>query len=670
MTSVAGKSLCYICNGLELDSNGKILSFDLISTGGLRTAANAGCQPCQIISQGIDKFVNRSDESAVRLNWTNDHRATLVVRSWENPQASPSRRIWQDARAVQLEFFTRPGKDAYSSKYGCILRILTCGLIGKPAPWRAFATRNHPPEDSASEACFEKIKKWIHLCIDGHSRCKQPDSPPLPTRVIDVGPADGSEEPKLVETRGSCGRYLALSHCWGKVQPLKTTTANLDERMREIPWASIPKTFQDAITVARRLNTQYIWIDSLCIIQDDPSDWEAEAANMATIYENSFLTVSASLASGANQGCFSLREQPHEIYKQDSNGQSFTILVRSVLSHDNLSASGIGRLLSSNIPLLNRAWCYQERLLATRILHFLPQELVWECKAAIYCECGTYMPRKRYSKWGYARIIERNGFDVTNKEPSAYSVIVSRLWPKIVHEYSGRSLTFRKDRLPALSGIAKRLQESTKESRYLAGLWSNHLPGALLWEIGKNFDGSQPVGRRDYHAARTPSWSWASIEGEGIYINYPGERLKESSITVLDTQIVPAGIDPTGLVKEGHITLRGLVVPATLSYAVDESSRGRQMRYRLDRVGLTLIFLPDTPLSDAEDFIPTGETLHCLRFGSFRDLEIGGLVLRPSRYIPGSYERVGVIRFMDRSCVHSQALRWFEGAEGRDMRLV
>jgi hypothetical protein len=93
---------------------------------------------------------------------------------------------------------------------------------------------------------------------------------------------------------GGKGQYAALSHCWGGSQPLRTLTENLDDMKTGIEWICLPNTFQDGITVACRLKILYIWIDSLCIIQDSKEDWEIESSKMWAYYNNAYITISAS----------------------------------------------------------------------------------------------------------------------------------------------------------------------------------------------------------------------------------------------------------------------------------------------------------------------------------------------------------------------------------------
>lgn len=122
-------------------------------------------------------------------------------------------------------------------------------------------------EQSLSEGNLKRIQELLEDCNLNHSTCSVTELPTLPTRVVSVGNANTS--PKLFCTQGERAEYLALSHCWGTDQNFTTTTATLIERTRGITWTDLPKCFQDTITLARKLGFSYVWIDSLCILQDD-----------------------------------------------------------------------------------------------------------------------------------------------------------------------------------------------------------------------------------------------------------------------------------------------------------------------------------------------------------------------------------------------------------------
>jgi hypothetical protein len=119
----------------------------------------------------------------------------------------------------------------------------------------------------------------------------------------------------------------------------------------------LPRTFQDAIYITNFLRVRHIWIDSLCIIQDSKEDWQREAAKMADIYHQSYLTIAASWAPCGNVGLF----------KQTPVLEVLGTIARPAIRHIHDDAS--------HFPLMGRAWAYQERILSPRLLHFGPQEI-------------------------------------------------------------------------------------------------------------------------------------------------------------------------------------------------------------------------------------------------------------------------------------------------------
>jgi hypothetical protein len=660
-------SYCTQCNGLKFDS---IAGYSKSTSATLLQAAvKEGCQSCQIILEGIQTFILPSEDFEAELNWSNDgqlsRQRSLKVLVWAGLRMTRNPRRSKVADAVaplRLEFFTQPNQ---------------------PSPWPVFGPSPEISTNSASESCFQRIEEWIRNCMKGHADCQQPSKTALPSRLIDVGSTD-SETLKLVETRGAEGTYFTLSHCWGGNQPLKTTKATLHERMDGIEWASIPKTFQDAVTITRRLQMRYIWIDSLCIVQDDGDDWEKEAANMGAIYEASLLTISASIASNPNHGIFSRRLPPHQICGVDSNGDKYSVFIRKMIPHTYLSTEA-AKGPKSDIPLLTRAWAYQERLLATRVLHYLPDELFWECRSAIRCECGVYVPGaklRHHSKRGFSKVIQRNQAEPAKLaiEPWRWTVTEIKMWPQIVAEYSARDLTFRKDRLPALSGVARQLHTSNPSLQYLAGLWRDHLPEALLWRVmrkrpEKKRDSRRegPLGSRDLQpGAQTPSWSWASLEGGLMSISYPEKKLVDEKVTIIDAQTIPSGIDPFGSVKQGTIKLRGPVVAAVLSYSEYRDDHSITVQYILTCAGISRPFIPDTPLSNEDnfDFLRSGATVYCLLVGSFVAGGMQSLVLRQSKMFADMHRRLGMLTFFDKVTTDTLAGSWFEKTQNIELILI
>jgi len=166
-----------------------------------------------------------------------------------------------------------------------------------------------------------QIRQWFHECKCTSTFPKRHSNiHNLPTRLIDVGPADGSVPPRLRIIKGySLGdllasshhesrfppwSYLSLSYCWGKQHAsVGTTKENLQDRTQSIPVDSLPKTIRDAIAITRRMGVRFLWADVLCIIQLDNTDWVQECKRMGDYYEGSLFTIAAASASDSAEGC-------------------------------------------------------------------------------------------------------------------------------------------------------------------------------------------------------------------------------------------------------------------------------------------------------------------------------------------------------------------------------
>jgi hypothetical protein len=155
--------------------------------------------------------------------------------------------------------------------------------------------------DMGSSASFGLLKRWLNVCHQNHDCI--PTETPLPDRVLELYSNQSYVRIKLVETSRSRA-YIALSHCWGTTQTVRTLISNIDHFKQNIPFVTLPKTFQDAVTIAKELAVSYLWIDSICIIQDSEDDWMEQFAQMASIYSNAWLTISASASISSQSGCF------------------------------------------------------------------------------------------------------------------------------------------------------------------------------------------------------------------------------------------------------------------------------------------------------------------------------------------------------------------------------
>jgi hypothetical protein len=276
----------------------------------------------------------------------------------------------------------------------------------------------------------------------------------LPTRILDVS---GPDVKLHLASDGEKGSYVCLSHRWGSSQMITTSMQTLEERTHGIPWASLPKTFQDAVEFVRKLDIRFLWIDSLCIVQDDNSDWQVESGRMASVYQNALLTLAATASSGCDGGLYQQAADKQLI--TCANSSPFRVYVRPQIKH-----WAVEKDFPSlhQYPLLTRGWVLQERLLARRVLHFASKELVWECKEMAVCQCKGMRDVK-----GDLRYNLKSEYGAVLAQPSQKRLEI--LWRRTVEAYSWLDLTKSTDKLPAMSGLVKQMQNFRKDT-YLAGL--------------------------------------------------------------------------------------------------------------------------------------------------------------------------------------------------------
>ncbi len=394
------------------------------------------------------------------------------------------------------------------------------------------------------------IRGWLQDCLSDHESCvlhadSQPisgfyeDAVPFPTRVVAVG--SDTEPIRLVETSGWRGTYACLSHCWGGKQIITTTIATKAERMTNIAFSTLSKTFQDAIIIARKLQTPYIWIDSLCIIQDDHSDWKREAPLMGVIYRNATYTIAASGSKDGSGGCLLTRSAPGLppvtiSYTSSRHANSPCAMTLA------LAAGDVGSNIEKG-PLNQRAWTLQERLLSRRIIHFGEKQIYFECQRHIVGEDG-FEQSSTFRLKASLDLRDYEGEENQNSGSNFGTLSYQRVkplwwrWCMLVEDYSRRSLTISSDKLPALLGLVEEVRKRVSYT-YFAGLWEQGLYCSLLWKA------FIPGSLRRAEKYRAPSWSWASVDGRISY-NHALGLVRSGNSLVRDPEFVELSEDKSG----------------------------------------------------------------------------------------------------------------------------
>jgi len=326
----------------------------------------------------------------------------------------------------------------------------------------------------------------------------------MPRRAVDVGPGLDSDILRLVEIDDPAP-YIALSYCWGTTRRywLTTTSRNHAAHRQAIPFGRLPRLIRDVVVFTRRLGFRYLWVDSLCIIQDDATDWLTQAGHMPEVYFFARLVLSVDSSPDCTLPLFQPRYGASRgmqwRFRQDAaqrgpcagavDGRSTT--TDYFIRGSPLVAHRI--LYRRHGPRDARAWTFQESLVARRELRCNFFESVWMCARVMRCECAELYPVPPLPvTLVWKRAAARHfAHDESGDRPDPYLLYTS--WYSMISDYTQRSLTFESDKLVALSGMARVIHSNLKETHggeeaYLAGLWRQDLPKGLCWAVNVRFE--------------------------------------------------------------------------------------------------------------------------------------------------------------------------------------
>ncbi|OAG10012.1 HET-domain-containing protein, partial [Paraphaeosphaeria sporulosa] len=381
--------------------------------------------------------------------------------------------------------------------------LIATGTLDPPHPHIDF--KHHIPVSPLDKKCFDLVRSWAKECAN-HKICAKPAQVPLPKRVIEI-PADLAQPCRLRAASHVQGHYVILSHCWGKSDIASKLKDSLISTFHNaIPYGELPKNFQDAIEITRCLGFRYLWIDALCISQDNAAEWAEEAPKMSSYYGLSTLMIAATVAEDSSKGILIDR---HIKYSPAIGRQKEYCLRDERLS----SLQDI-----SNSALATRGWAAQERTLAPRILHYTTQQMIWECGNGFKFEASSleYFIQVEDLDKSAIQPFVTNALQApgrhktvggTTEETSIQESKRLAGWSSCVQNYTGRLLTFPSDKLYAISGVADILNHNGEMGEYLSGIWSKHFVAGLSWKRDSSTLLTTPP---EY---RAPSWSWASVDG-------------------------------------------------------------------------------------------------------------------------------------------------------------
>ncbi|KAL8808869.1 MAG: hypothetical protein Q9200_003933 [Gallowayella weberi] len=343
---------------------------------------------------------------------------------------------------------------------------------------------------------------------------------PYNLRVIDVN----SMSLVLLPQRS---KYIALSYCWGQSnRHFITTNSNVAELhakgslQRTFPL--LPRTIQDAINCVREIGRNFLWVDALCIIQDNDSDREMQILQMDRVYDNALLTIISAPPHFAN----STRYDGLPGYRAGSRASCQDIA--RIQGMELCTTLRNVELAMQFSPWSTRAWTFQEHLLSRRRMYFTGTQLYFQCPCGVFCEdvIGETKSPSAFvypgsSLWNISGLysnltqgqasnaegLSRTRFVDTSTAFAYYSNIVER--------YTMRDMSDQGDALNALEGVLSVLK-STMNTDFIHGLPEMFLDEALLWLLRKPHQRRTALSDRN-SGIGFPSWSWVGWNTQSNY---------------------------------------------------------------------------------------------------------------------------------------------------------
>lgn len=367
-----------------------------------------------------------------------------------------------------------------------------------------------------------------------------------PTRLICVGSEKADDPARLVDGQECLrrGGYLVLSYCWGLTPKnaawqLSASSSSVERFAAEIPLDILPQTLHDAVLWTRKLGERYIWIDSMCIIQDDRDDWRKEAAQMASCYGSATMTLVAASSSvyGGMTDCRNPLRNSAATLELTHGLETYTV---------HILPNGQKRTAPPVPPTDSRGWCYQEDVLSSRLVKITQTSILWQCMG------DTENPTVRIAR---AQGLER----LSHHPPHRWYTI----WYRLVERYSCKSLTYPTDRLLAFEGIAS----DTAGQDCIAGFLRTDPWMSLLWCRNEHQYRLRPGHRVSGYVA--PSWSWASLDAAVLFYEASSRnsRRRELDAVHLDPELHAAQVTPISSSAIGAVTAGSLELDAYMVMA-------------------------------------------------------------------------------------------------------
>ncbi|KAI1374256.1 HET-domain-containing protein [Hypoxylon crocopeplum] len=551
---------CVECQGINIDATTFIIPEKIHLCPHLRSAIDAAIAGCAFYEWLVDLLILESDGSPDETPFLGASSADISFYIELNTRRNPE---WYMLFMVYADLIGADGEyETHTLLKGSLNAWTTEGNLAAPY------IRHRPTElDKASQRTMQFVHDSLQVCKTSHVECRYMEDQSkisneheiialsdLPTRLLQI--VSDAQSVKLVVTQDltdaaqhsiSDQGYASLSYCWGGAQPLQLTRNTLEKLRRGIDIDELPQTLRDAVHTTVALGLSHIWIDALCILQDDASDVALEISRMPLYYGANTVTISAESAAACTDGFLSrgaatFAAGPFEVAFTTELGRGSIQLFQG--SRDEEIA-----------PISRRGWTFQESMLSRRMVAFGESQAVWCCSVASTGCGGIFSADDDF--------LGVSGSNFTMAVVLRYSF--EDAWDMIVQEFMGRALSVESDKLLAISALASRMVYTAIERklsvRYLAGLFVN-TASIMSWARGLLWLVNPEVAYRP-RMYRAPSWSWAALDSFWSHLHVflpPPYDIRKYEF---DFKVTDAGVElshpkaPYGGIKEAWITVNG-----------------------------------------------------------------------------------------------------------------
>ncbi|ETN46336.1 uncharacterized protein HMPREF1541_00520 [Cyphellophora europaea CBS 101466] len=545
---------CSYCQAFVIDVSGprtenagmispKIVYFKHVNYAHVRKGAEEKCPLCETIVAQLDRndssFEDDTDEDLTCFAYSyGGQGGEFDVDSLSAIYVVSSTRLWTKWANKQYR---------ENLSYAC--------FTTEQDPAGIFNTTRPIVINPASDESFKLIRSWLAECRHGHDLCQHFKTEFRPLRLVQISETSDGLRIRLCEDAvGPPVEYTTLSYCWGGPQAAQTETSNVLARTSAMDIKALPRTLKDAIEVTHRLHISYIWIDSLCIVQDSPEDKARQIALMPQIYSNAALTISSTRALYADEGFL----RPRKPTDEPDHTVSLPYILPSTGEMGELTLFRESAVLSDS-ALMDRGWTFQEHALSPRILDFAGGQTRWLCKEWYVDGWRKHETLNKIWRTRHRLLLMMLGKLTSTQRISFTFPEACHFWENVVEMYTQRALSVATDRPLAIAGLAEVCCDNIGfRHQYVAGLWRSMFPWALFWSMPNR---QRRLPRPTKYQG--PSWSWTAISGavhHGQCAKLNGGRIQ---VKVVDCSTeIEVEEAPFGAVKSGALVVEARTLPA------------------------------------------------------------------------------------------------------------